>query len=342
MINGGKTTLMFNIAFNMARSGKNVVYVSMEKEAVPLIVRLLSLHALVDYNRIKRGGKGERGLPDHMYERLKEAHQDLNDNIKPNLDFIQVPQGTKLSKIIAEIEKIKMHKKVDVLVVDYLGVIGFETSHPTRPDLDLAEVSLRLQAYGRINKMVTLTALQLKTPSSKEIRNKAKKEASEVEINTEDLSGSQRVIADADNGIGVWLNAEKPATKMFGFITKARDDESRGTIVMDFDGRIGRVSDPELESGQVGDVDHLLYTKKLTPTELEESYELFENKDDISGAPSSDEPPERAKMPEEPKPEPPPSAPQQDHPEEPDDDFLSSASASVATVEKDDLDDLLG
>jgi replicative DNA helicase len=61
MINGGKTTLMFNIGFNMARAGYNVVYVSLEKKAVPLFTRLLSLHALVDYNRIKRGGKGERG-----------------------------------------------------------------------------------------------------------------------------------------------------------------------------------------------------------------------------------------------------------------------------------------
>ena len=32
MINGGKTTLMFNIGFNMAKAGYNVVYVSLEKK----------------------------------------------------------------------------------------------------------------------------------------------------------------------------------------------------------------------------------------------------------------------------------------------------------------------
>jgi replicative DNA helicase len=71
MVNGGKTTLMFNIAFNMAKAGYGVVYVSLEKAAVPLFTRLLALHALVDYNRIKHGGKGgEKGLSDYYYNKL--------------------------------------------------------------------------------------------------------------------------------------------------------------------------------------------------------------------------------------------------------------------------------
>jgi replicative DNA helicase len=77
MINGGKTTLMFNIAFNMAKAGYNVVYVSLEKKAVPFYARLLSLHALVDYNRIRRGGKSDKGLDDFHYSKLQEAAKDL-------------------------------------------------------------------------------------------------------------------------------------------------------------------------------------------------------------------------------------------------------------------------
>lgn len=267
MINGGKTTLMFNIAFNMARAGYNVVYVSLEKEAVPLFTRLLSLHALIDYNRIKVGGLGEHGLSDYYYSKLLEAGKDLRENIKPRFECIQAAQGTKLSKIISEIERVKSNMKVDALFVDYLGVIGAETHHSTRPDLDEAFTSQRLQAYGRVNKFVTFTAAQLKTPSAKEIRNKSKKatadDASKVEVNTEDLAGSKMIIADADSALGAILNSDSPPTKMFVYGMKARDDESRRTICLDFDGKIGRVSDPIREPGQITDIDKLVYSKEM-------------------------------------------------------------------------------
>lgn len=284
MINGGKSTLMFNIGFNMAKAGYNVAYVSIEKKAVPIFTRLLALHALVDYNRIKVGGKSERGLSDYYFQKLNEAANELKDQIQPNFDVIQVAQGTKLSKVIAEIEKIKLSKKIDVLIVDYLGVIGAETHHPGRPDLDEARTSQRLQAYGRINNFVTITGAQLKTPSSKEIRKGAKKataeDASSVEVNTEDIAGSKMIIADADNAVGCILNGDQPPTKMFVYITKARDDESRKTVTLDFDGKLGRVSDPEFTSGHVKEVDKLIYDEKISAEALESDDNLFKIADE--------------------------------------------------------------
>jgi replicative DNA helicase len=284
MINGGKTTLMFNIGFNMAKAGYNVVYVSMEKKAVQLYTRLLSLHALVDYNRIKIGGKDERGLDDENYCRLKEAATDLLESIKPNFDVIQMAQGTKLSKIISEVEKIKSNKKIDVLIVDYLGVIGNETSHAGRPDLDDALTSQRLQAYGRINNFVTISAVQLKTSSSKEIRTRSKKATEsgegDVSVHTEDLAGSKMIIADADNGLSAVLNNDSPPTKMFVFGTKARDDEAKRTMVLDFDGKLGRVSDPIFEPGQIRDVDDIIFNSNITEEELISEDGIYSNNDD--------------------------------------------------------------
>lgn len=292
MINGGKTTLMFNMGFNMAKLGYNVVYVSIEKKAVPIFTRLLCLHALIDYNRVKIGGKSEKGLSDYYYKKLQDAANDVKNNIHPNFDVIQVAQGTKLSKIFSEIEKIKVSKKVDVLVVDYLGVIGTETHHPGRPDLDEAKTSQRLQAYGRINNFVTITGAQLKTPAAKEIRGKAKKatadDSGDVEVNTEDIAGSKMIIADADNAVGCILNSDQPPTKMFVYVTKARDDESRKTITLDFDGKLGRVCDPEYTIGQVKDVDKLIYDEKITEESLKGDDNLFKLAEEQAANVSSD------------------------------------------------------
>ena len=211
---------------------------------------------------------------------MKE-YKNLKENIQPRLEWIQLPPLTKLSKILSDIDKIKSRKKIDVIVVDYLQAIGFETNHPTRPDIDLANVSKRLQAYGRINKLVTITALQLKNKSTKEIRGRSKKistdsDANKVEINTEDLGGSQMIIADADNALGIVKDErDKPPTKVFITITKARDSESGRVVPLDFDGAIGRICDPEFESGQIREIDNVIYNNEITEEEIESSDDLF-------------------------------------------------------------------
>lgn len=280
MINGGKSTLMINVGFNMAKRKNNVVYVSLEKKADPLYQRILSMHAVLDYNRIKVGGKGDRGLNDLVMRQYYAAAKDLKENIKPNFHIIQLPQTTPLTKILNEIDKINIDNPADVIIVDYLGVVGHETSHPGRPDLDEAITSQRLQAYGRINNFVTITGLQLKTSSSKEIRGKAKKATSDssvdVEVNAEDLAGSKMVIADADNALSIVLNSDDPPTQAFIYGTKARDDQARSRVTLDFDGRLGLITDPQFEPGQISDVAEILYNKEITSEDLEDDEKLFQ------------------------------------------------------------------
>jgi len=267
-IGGGKTTLMMNMGLNMALKGYNVAYASLEKDAKLFFRRTLACHALTDYNRIKTGGKEQWGLNDYWYGKLQDAAKDLK-RIKPNYHCLQFIQSTKLTKILSEVDKLNSRKKIDVLIVDYLQVIGTETHTVGRYDVDLANIHKRLMGYGRKHNLVVFTALQLKSASSKDIRKKAEKVVSEsqmssISVNTEDYSGSQMIIADADNALGLVLNADKPATKMFVSFSKARDDESRRTICLDFDPKVGRVSDPEYGAGSVQAVEAM-------------SKELFDN-----------------------------------------------------------------
>lgn len=280
MINGGKTTLLMNVGFNMAKAGYNVAYVSLEKDAKLFFRRTLACHALTDYNRIKTGGKEQWGLNDYWYGKLQDAAKDIK-SIKPNYHCLQFIQNTKLTKILSEVDKLNSRQKIDVLIVDYLQVIGVETNTVGRYDVDLANVHKRLMGYGRKHNLVTFTALQLKSASSKDIRKKAEKVVSEsqwsdVSVNTEDYSGSQMIIGDADNAIGLVLNSDKPPTKMFIHISKARDDESRITKCLDFDGKIGRVCDPEYGVGQVQAVDKELFENNTPEEDMISDDNLFD------------------------------------------------------------------
>jgi replicative DNA helicase len=285
MINGGKTTLMMNMGLNMARAGYHVAYVSLEKDAKLFFRRTLACHALTDYNRIKVGGKDQWGLNDYWYGKLIDAAKDLK-TIKLNYHCLQFVQDTKLTKILAELDKLNSRRKIDVLFVDYLQVIAPETHTIGRYDVDLANIHKRLMAYGRRHNLVTFTALQLKTSSAKDIRKKADKvtsdaQLSSVSVNTEDYSGSQMIIADADNALGLVLNGDKPPTKMFVSISKARDDTSRGTISLDFDGKVGRVCDQEYAQGHVKAVDKELFEGNLNEEELASDDNLFTDAEEI-------------------------------------------------------------
>jgi replicative DNA helicase len=294
IVNGGKTTFMMNIGFNMAKLyQKNVAYVSLEKDAKLFFRRTLACHALTDYNRIKKGGNDQWGLSDYWYGKLQDAAKDLK-SIKANYHCLQFIQDTKLTKILAEVDKLHARKKLDVLIVDYLQVIGLETNTVGRHDVDLANVHKRLMAYGRKHNLVIFTALQLKNSSSKDIRKKAEKvtnesQMSSVSVNTEDYAGSQMIIADADNALGVVLNGDKPATKMFVSFSKARDDASRDTICLDVDLKVGRVCDPEYGAGNVRaiDVDKELFEKNSTEEELESDDNLFKEAEEIEKITSS-------------------------------------------------------
>lgn len=282
MVNGGKTTLMFNMAWNMAKAGYRVIYVSIEKEAVSMYERLLALHALIDYNRIKVGGTGTAGLTDYYYQKLETAKKDVVKMMKENENFtiFQETQGVRLSRILNESNKIHDKKPIDVLVVDYLGVIGLEERYQGRNDLEAAAVSSKLQSWGKSNKVAVITGMQFNNTATKEIRKKVSKmsgdgDDSEISMNTEDMGTSQKIVADCENNIGVALNDDDPPTKMVVHVIKARDNQAHRTVLLDFDGRLGRISDPELSPGQVQAVDDLIYNEEITEDQLMSDDGLF-------------------------------------------------------------------
>ena len=239
MPNGGKTSVMFNVSMNMASNKYNVVYVTIESEHMRASQRILSIYSGVDENKILKGGTGEDGLNDSVMSELERAKNEL---IKmENFSWIQVVQGTPVSKILEMVDRKRSFTKVDVLVVDYLDVVGREKSYPNRPDLELADVSATIQAYGKQHDILIITAQQLKNDMVKKLQ-KAKDSFNAFDAGVGDVSGSQKIVAAADYVLAVFLD-QKTKDRMYIRTTKARFCRSLDVYTLSFDMNSGRISD---------------------------------------------------------------------------------------------------
>ena len=134
--------------------------------------------------------------------------------------------------------------------------------------------------------MVVITAAKLKTQSDQKAREKSNKEdISEINVGTEDISGSKLIIADADCALGVFLNADNPPTKMRVNFIKARESQSRQTIELDFDGAVYRVSDPLHHEGQIYGVQEIYNNPEVNSLVFDTSKSIsdIQNDDNIFG-----------------------------------------------------------
>src|ERR1035437_252848 len=122
MPNGGKTTVMFNVAMNMATINKHgVVYVTIESEHMRATQRILCIYAGVDENRILRGGSGNEGLSEDIMKTLRQAKEELSN--MDNFSWIQVVSGTPATKILEMVERKRSFGPIDVLFIDYLDIV---------------------------------------------------------------------------------------------------------------------------------------------------------------------------------------------------------------------------
>ena len=241
MPNGGKTTVMFNIAMNMAiKNQHNVVYVTIESEHMRATQRMLCIYAGVDENKILRGGSGNEGLNEDVMKTLKQGKVELSN--MENFSWIQVASGTPARKIIEMVERKRSFGPIDVLFIDYLDIVGRDKSYPNRPDLELADVSSVFQSYGKIKNTLVITAQQLKADSVKKLQ-KAKDTFNAVsDVGVGDVSGSQKIVAAADYVFGVAID-QKTKDRIYLRSTKARFNRSLDSYTLSFDTNSGRLAD---------------------------------------------------------------------------------------------------
>ncbi len=135
----GKTSLALNIAQNAAVIDKATVAIfSLEMPGIQIANRMLSAQAKVSAERIKRGD-----LKDDDWPKLGEALAAL---VETKI-YIDDNSGVTASEISAKCRKMKMEKGLDLVIIDYLQLMGSSVRNINRQQ-EVSDISRTLKVMA--------------------------------------------------------------------------------------------------------------------------------------------------------------------------------------------------
>jgi len=147
----GKTALALNIAENVAAEKQTVLFVSLEMAKIELALRLISSHTHIHSNKIRRNL-----LSHDERNRFLDAANDLG-NIPMHID--DTPSRS-VAEIAAVARRLKRQQDLQLLVIDYIGLIAPENADEPRQE-QVAKIARHLKLLARDLKIPVLCLSQL-------------------------------------------------------------------------------------------------------------------------------------------------------------------------------------
>jgi replicative DNA helicase len=157
-----KTTVGLGVAIKAARAGAGVGFISLEMNANKLAMRALSDLAFdwnlsVPYNDLITGR-----VTDKDFESIVVAKQDL-DSLPL---WIEEQPGLSIADLRVKVERMqdvaeRSGRKIDLLVVDYLGLIAASSRYAGQRVNEVSEISAGLRQIARENDLAMIALAQL-------------------------------------------------------------------------------------------------------------------------------------------------------------------------------------
>lgn len=181
----GKTTLALQIAENISRKDKNILFLSLEMSDTQIIQKMIARIGNVQSYRMRRGT-----LEDSDWERIANTAEELSKlkfNTNSNIRNIQELE------VLAR--KLKNQDKLDLLIIDYIQLLRNKEKFNCR-EQEVADISRRLKLLSLELDIPIIALCQLN------------RNASNSEPGLADLRESGSLEQDADNII--FLYKEDP------------------------------------------------------------------------------------------------------------------------------------
>lgn len=300
---GFKTTMMLNIAYGLWENGFDVLYASLEMEALIVQTKILCRATSLSYSKLYKGEIGEPqdepeiwAQAEPIIEKIKKGEGDkkaLEAQLKTLLakfdsykaeEFYKKQSERKNKLVIVNVgqsEKMKMSQlerwlfekttmfKPKVVILDYLDLIQPEVLNPDRLDVGYGDICKMSRAMGKNMGFAVVTAAQMKRGAIERIRKHGLDSPEKAAFGTDDIAGSNMIGADADNVFMLW---KKPGgTELMLFTAKARytgmDNTAGAVLQVHFDtGKIsgdGSVQSLEIQNQKKNMGDVLSIAPKL-------------------------------------------------------------------------------
>ena len=180
----GKTSLAMNIveniAFSISRNSppKHSLVFSLEMSATSLAMRLICGRARVNMNDLRKGF-----VPKSKAESLHKTSREFQEAAL----WVDDTSGLTINQIRAKARRLKMRKKLDLVVVDYLQLIAADGRLQSREN-QISDISRGLKSMAKELDVPVLVLSQLNRDSEKEKR----------EPRLSDLRESGAIEQDAD------------------------------------------------------------------------------------------------------------------------------------------------
>jgi replicative DNA helicase len=158
----GKTTFVLNCALNAARTGRTILFFSLEMGKEQLVTNLLCCEARVDSNRVRRG---------QMTQHDWQLWTDAADRLQNLKFFIDATPGVSPVAIRTKCRRLaNAQGKVDMVVVDYLQLMGLPDAESRQQEIAAISRSLKELARELGCPVVALSQLNRALESRKDHR----------------------------------------------------------------------------------------------------------------------------------------------------------------------------
>lgn len=176
----GKTSFAMNIAsYASLKAGKAVAVFSLEMPREQIAMRMLCSDARVDMQKVRKGLLSDQ---DWMH---------LADSLTPMADaplYIDDTAGISPTQMRSRCRKLMMDKKLDLIVIDYLGLMASDLKTENR-SLEVGQISRDLKAIAKELNLPLIACAQL---------SRANKERTDKRPILSDLRDSGSIEQDAD------------------------------------------------------------------------------------------------------------------------------------------------
>lgn len=186
----GKTTVLLQAAWDLARQGKKVLFVSLEMPVLQLQHRILSQTLSIDVTKIADNDLNFRLMnSDGTWRMANDVVRDARELLNDNLLMIS-PESVSPMSLRALIRRQQRVSGLDAVFVDYLQISDDDEKHSIRSD-QVRSISGKYKKIARKFDLPLITAVQL----NREVESRVKGSPRLTDISESDKPGMDADVA---------------------------------------------------------------------------------------------------------------------------------------------------